>query len=122
MDATRRVGLVVLLGLLFSSLLLAAPNTASADRCQPEELILVEPGEGPMDERDSPICAVTDYYVYPFICDEPRPLMDCLSNLQIDDEYRPPLIPPYRPNAFRIYCNAYEWTWQQLGQTAACQF
>jgi hypothetical protein len=118
---SRRIRELLVVSLVLGAVVVGA-SPAHADRCQPEELVL-GPGNGPMAEGDSPLCAVLDYYVYPFVCPGPQqPLASCLANPNPDPTYRPPLVPPYRPNAFRAYCNAYLWTFKQLGQTATCNY
>lgn len=113
---------ILVVSLLVGGLIGGSAPAARADRCQPEEFVFGA-GNGPMAEADSPVCAVLDNYVYPFVCPGgTQPLATCLQNIDPDPTYRPPLVPPYNPDAFRIYCNAYLWTFQRLGQTATCTF
>jgi hypothetical protein len=118
----KKLRAMLVVTLLVGGLIGTSAPAAHADRCQPEELV-VGAGNGPMAEGDSPICVVLDNYVYPFVCaGGTRPLLSCLQNPNPDPSYRPPLIPYYQPNAFRIYCNAYLWTWDRVGQTATCNY
>lgn len=91
--------------------LFLAPDEAKADRCQPSEIV-TGGGTSPIDERDDPVCAVMDQYVYPFVCPSPakQPLLpNCIQNLRPNPNYRPPLVPQYNPDYGRIYCNLWKF-------------
>ncbi|HVL39602.1 MAG TPA: hypothetical protein VM328_09455 [Fimbriimonadaceae bacterium] len=89
----------------------ATSGEARADRCQPTEIVTGS-GTAPIDERDDPVCAVMDQYVYPFVCPSPakQPLLpNCIQNVDPNPNYRPPLVPQYNPDLGRIYCNLYKF-------------
>lgn len=58
---------------------LGAPATASADRCQPEELVLG--GSTLVDEGDNPVCVVVLRVVYPALACDSTTMPRCLATL-----------------------------------------
>lgn len=98
------------LTLLAAAALMGASATAAhADRCEPEEIVL-GPDSSPIHEDDNPACTVLFFYVYPFVCSEsgaapPPGLLSCPSNIFLNPNYQPPLIPPYNPDTGRLVCN-----------------
>jgi hypothetical protein len=105
---------------------------AQANNCQPDEFVFGEDG-GPYDKRDSAFCFVMDTWVYPFVCPDGDANGDqngeispgeCAANVDPDlgNPPNPMQITQFRPNAFRIYCNAYLWIWEQLDEPAVCVF
>lgn len=107
-----RLALAACLTLLVSiAMTFVGVGEARADRCQPSEIV-IGGGTAPIDERDDPICAVMDQYVYPFVCPSPSPqplLPNCVQNIDPNPNYRPPLVPQYNPDPGRIYCNLYKF-------------
>lgn len=82
---------------------------ALADRCEPEELVL-GPDSSPIHEDDNPACTVLFFYVYPFVCsptgEAPPPgLLQCPTSIDLNPNYRPPVVPPYDPDTGRLPCN-----------------
>lgn len=107
-----RLSLLLMLTLIATATMFSlSPGEARADRCQPSEIV-IGGGTAPVDERDDPVCAVADQYVYPFVCPSPSPqplLPNCVQNIDPDPNYRPPLVPQYNPDLGRIYCNLYKF-------------
>ncbi len=110
MTKKKRFSALILLGIMASTLVMASPTPAHADRCQPEEFLL-GPGGSPMDERDNPVCAILDQYVYPVLCPDPpkQTLVACLQNLNPSPQNASLQPPSYRPNYGRIYCGLYRF-------------
>lgn len=77
---------------------IAAAGPASADRCQPEELVL-GPGNAPLPEDATPVCAVMNDVVYPTVgCNATPTLIACVNKLTpnpVPDVSNP--IPPQGP-------------------------
>lgn len=100
----------LVVSLLVGGVIGTSAPAAHADRCQPSEIV-IGGGTAPVDERDDPVCAVADQYVYPFVCPSPSPqplLPNCVQNIDPNPNYRPPLVPQYNPDLGRIYCNLYK--------------
>lgn len=111
MTKTKRFSTLILLGIMTSTLLVASPTPAHADRCQPEEFVL-GPGGSPMDERDNPVCAVLDQYVYPVLCPggtTPKSLVRCIQTLNPRPDNANINPPQYNPDYGRIYCGFYRF-------------
>lgn len=75
------VGGLVFVTAVAASLALSAP--ASADRCQPEELV-TGPGTSPIPEEQDPRCAVMDGFVYPNLDCDSTTLNSCVTTLDAE--------------------------------------
>jgi ABC-type amino acid transport substrate-binding protein len=75
----RAGGRAAAVAALLAAALLAAPGTAAADRCQPEELLGA--GWQIMPEADNPVCIVVIDGVYPALACDYTTLRRCLDTL-----------------------------------------
>jgi hypothetical protein len=81
-NATVRKILTALLAVSVALVVpIAAAGPAAADRCQPEELVL-GPGNAPLPENATPVCAVMNNVVYPTVgCKQTPTLIACVNKL-----------------------------------------
>ena len=80
MTVARRLTLLVSVIGAMGAIVLGAPATASADRCQPEEFVFGQ-GNTLVNESDNPVCIVALQVVYPALACDSTTLMNCLGSL-----------------------------------------